>query len=585
MSPLTSTPNPPSHPPTSTDPSTTTTKMPSATQRILVIVGGVAGGMSAATRARRLDENASITVFEKGPYVSFANCGIPYALSSIIPDPDSLLIQTPESVKNRFNIDVHINHEVLAIDRGKKVVMVRSKKDGTLEEVPYDKLILSQGAKPVRPNLEGVDSPWVFQLTTIADLEGAKEYIASHKVGKAVVIGGGFIGLEAAENLRLLGLEVAIVEMGAHVLPPIDADIAEPVHAELRKNGVELMLGTTVQKIEGDGVVVEGGEKIPAQMVMLVVGVRARTDLAREAGLNIGKTGVSVNAQMQTSDPDIYAVGDMVETEQKVTGLRKVLALAGPANRQGRLAADHIFGKDVTYRGNVGAAVVKVFGLTVGITGLSVTELRKLGRDPLWVSAHPPDHAGYYPGAHPLTLKVAFDRESGKILGAQGVGVAGVDKRIDVLSTAIQGNMTVFDLEHLELVYAPPYGAAKDPVNMVGFIGSNVLRGDVDIVHGQDLSPADLKKLQVVDVRSPGEFARGHLKCASNIPVNDLRHDVATLDKGRKTLVYCQVGYRGYLAQRILKQKGFDVVNLDGGYKSVADGGLRDLQEVPASAC
>ncbi|KAK4443895.1 FAD/NAD-linked reductase, partial [Podospora aff. communis PSN243] len=366
-----------------------------------------------------------------------------------------------------------------------------------------------------------------------------------------------------------------------HVLPPIDADIAEPVHVELKKNGVRLVLGKGVGKIEGDAVVLDDGERVPAELVMLVVGVQPRTGLAKDAGLELGKNGVTVNAQMQTSDPDIYAVGDMVETEQKVTGLRKVLALAGPANRQGRMAADHIFGKDVSYRGNVGAAVVKVFGLTVGVTGLSVEGLRRLGIDPLWVSAHPPDHAGYYPGAHPITLKVAFEKGTGKILGAQGVGTAGVDKRIDVLSTAIQADMTVFDLEHLELCYAPPYGSAKDPINMVGFIGSNVLRGDVDIVHGQDLTPADLNKMQVVDVRSPGEFSRGHLKFAKNIPVNDLRGDMAELDKSKKTVVYCQVGYRGYLADRILKQKGFDVVNLDGGYKSVADAGLKDLQEVP----
>ncbi|KAK0649595.1 hypothetical protein B0T16DRAFT_325494 [Cercophora newfieldiana] len=537
--------------------------------------------MSAATRARRLDENADITVFEKGPYISFANCGIPYALSDTIPDPDSLLLQSPESVKKRFNIDVKINTEVVGIDREKKVVLVRPKGKEEVEEVSYDKLILSQGARPMVPDVEGVEMGHVFRLTTVVDLEGVRGYMREKGVKRAVVVGGGFIGLEAAENLKTMGLEVTVVERGEHVLPPIDRDIAEPVHAELRRNGVGLVLGKGVGKIEKDAVVVDGGERIPAELVIMVVGVRPRTGLAKAAGLDVGKNGVTVNGQMQTSDPDIYAVGDMVETEQRVTGLRQVLALAGPANRQGRMAADHIFGKDVAYRGNVGAAVVKVFGLTVGITGLSVEALQRLGREPLWVSAHPPDHASYYPGAHAITLKVAFEKETGKILGAQGVGVAGVDKRIDVLSTAIQGNMTIFDLEHLELAYAPPYGSAKDPVNMVGFIGSNLLRGDVDIAHGQDLTPEELKNMQVVDVRSPGEFSRGHLKFAKNIPVNDLRGDIASLDKSKKTLVYCQVGYRGYLADRILKQKGFDVMNLDGGYKSVADGGLKELQEVP----
>lgn len=537
--------------------------------------------MSAATRARRLSEDAQITVFEKGPYVSFANCGIPYALSSTIPDPDSLLLQTPESFKRRFNIDVKIHHQVVGIDRKKKVVLVKQGKNGEVEEVGYDKLILAQGAKPIVPPVKGVDGEQVFQLTTMVDLEGVKGYMRGHEVKSAVVIGGGFIGLEAVENLKALGLEVAVVERAEHVLPPIDRDMAEPLHEELRKHGVKVVLGKSAERIEKGWVVVEGGERIKADLVMLVAGVRARTELAREAGLDIGKGGVTVNAQMQTSDPDIYAVGDMVETEQRVTGLRKVLALAGPANRQGRMAADHIFGKDVSYRGNVGTAVVKVFDLTVGITGLSVESLRQLGKDPLWVSAHPPDHAGYYPGARQITLKVAFERKTGRILGAQAFGVAGVDKRIDVLATAMQGNMTVFDLEHLELAYAPPYGSAKDPINMVGFIAGNVLRDDVEIVHGEDLTPEDLKKLQVIDVRSPGEFSGGHLKYATNININDLRDDVSQLDKSKKTLVYCQVGYRGYLADRILKQRGFDVMNLDGGFKSVLDGGFTSLQEMP----
>ena len=537
--------------------------------------------MSAATRLRRLDEKAVITVFEKGPYVSFANCGIPYALGDVIQRREALLLQTPQSFKTRFNIDVHVNHEVVAIDRERKVVRVQVVGSKDVREAPYDKLILSQGAAPVRPPLSGIDLPHVFHLTTIADLDGAKRYLDEHEVKNACVVGGGFIGIEAAENLQRLGLQVSVVEMANHVLPPLDADIAEPIHTELRRNGVRLALKARANKIEATCVVLENGSDVPAEFVLLVLGVRARTKLAKDAGLVVGKSGVAVNAQMQTSDPNIYAVGDMVETAHIVTGLRTPVALAGPANRQGRLAADHICGEDVQYRGNVGAAVCKAFDVTVGIAGLSVDALRKLGHDVVWVSAHPPDHAGYYPGAHPMTLKVAFDRKTGKLLGAQGVGPAGIDKRIDVLSTAIQAGMTMFDLEHLELVYAPPYGSAKDPVNMVGFIGGNVMRGQVEIVHGEDLTSKDLETMQVVDVRSPAEFSRGHMRHAVNISIDTLRENVDRLDKGRQTLVYCQVGYRGYLAYRILKQKGFEhVVNLDGGYKTLVEAGFTSLREV-----
>ncbi len=556
--------------------------MPSRVNKRIVIVGGVAGGMSAATRARRLDENASITVFEQGPYVSFANCGIPYALSDVIKDRDALLLQTPESFKKRFNIDAFVNHQVTNLDRQNHTVTVQSLLNPQdTRDVPYDKLILSQGAAPVQPDIPGATLPHVFHLTTIEDLDNAKKYMTSHNVKQACVIGGGFIGLEAAENLRLLALDVFIVERLTHVLPPIDADMAEPVHTELRRNGITLALNQSVQGISATHVATSAGNNIPAQLVLLVLGVRARTGLARRAGLDIGKTGVSVNPQMQTSDPDIYAVGDMVETDHRIAGLPRLVALAGPANRQGRLAADHICGRPVQYRGNIGTAICKVFDLTIGIAGLSVEALKSVGFDPLWVTAHPPDHAGYYPGAHAVTLKVAFEKGSGRLLGAQGVGISGVDKRVDVLATAIQANMTVFDLEHLELGYAPPYGSAKDPVNMVGFIGGNLLRGDVKTVHDDELTVDELESAQVVDVRTPNEYSRGHLKHAVNVPINDLRGRIEELDKDKKTIVYCQVGYRGYLAQRILDQKGFDVLNLDGGFKSVVEGGFKPLISVP----
>ncbi|KAK5661834.1 hypothetical protein OQA88_9937 [Cercophora sp. LCS_1] len=548
----------------------------------VIIIGGVAGGMSAATRLRRLNESASITVFERGHYVSYANCGIPYALGDVIANREDLLLQTPQSFKERFNIDVRVDDEVVGIDRQQKVVLVKPDGSQQVKEYPYDKVILSQGAAPLVPAIPGAkEEEHVFHLTTVDDLDKAKGWMNTHSVTHAVVVGGGFIGVEAAENLRLLGLEVTVVERMDHVLPPYDADIVEVVHAEMRRNGVRLVTGATVVGIEKECVVLDTGDKVPSQLVLLVMGVRARTDLARQAGLELGERGIKVNDQMQTSDPDIYAVGDMAETVNRVTGQMGVVALAGPANREGRLAADHICGRDVRYPGNIGTSVCKCFDVTVGIAGMSVDGLRRAGMDPLWVSAHPPNHAGYYPGAKQLTLKVAFDKKDGRLLGAQAVGAAGVDKRIDVLSTAIQARMTIFDLENLELAYAPPYGSAKDAVNMVGFIGSNLMRGDTRIAHPEDLSPKRLEGFQVLDVRTPREFARGYLKSAVNIPINSLREKMGELDKSRPTLAYCQVGYRGYLAQRLLEQNGFDVVNLNGGYKSVEEAGLKSLQVVP----
>lgn len=587
----------------------------------VIIIGGVAGGMSCATRLRRLNEHARITVFEKGPYVSYANCGIPYALGGVIADRDKLLLQTPESFKARFNVDVFVNTEVMAIDREKKVVRVRKvpgevERDwlkgegvvtgvsgdgedegeerrgrsatgekrggvGEVREVEYDKVVMSMGAKSRKLDVEGIDGENVFHLATVEDLDAVKEFISKQGVKRSCVIGGGFIGVETAENLRLLGLEVAVVDINQHILPPVDMDVAALAHAEMRKNGVRLALGAKLRKIEKTRVLLEDGGEIQAELVMTMPGVIARTELAKKSGLEVGKTGVKVNAQMQTSDPDIYAVGDMVETEHRVAGMPRVVALAGPANRQGRLAADHICGLKVAYRGNVGTAACKVFDTTVAITGLSVSALRRLGKDPLWVSAHPPSHAGYYPGAQPIYLKIAFEKNTGLLLGAQAVGKDGADKRIDVLATAIQGNMTVFDLEHLELCYAPPYGSAKDAVNMVGFIAGNLLRGDVKVSHSEDLDEGDLESMQVVDVRSPAEFAKGHLKGAININVNTLRDKTSMLDKTRPVLSYCQVGYRGYVATRILEQAGFNAVNLDGGYKTVVETGLTRLLEGP----
>ncbi|KAG4283362.1 hypothetical protein FPRO06_07741 [Fusarium proliferatum] len=545
--------------------------------RRIIIIGGVAGGMSAATRLRRLDESAIITVFEQGAYTGFANCGIPYALGKVIEHDEELILRTPMDFKERFNIDVHVQAEVVNIDRAKHSVSVRTEGYDCIRQFGYDKLILAQGAEAFRPLCAGTDVDNITTIQTIADLQKVHKLLSDRDVKYVCVIGAGFIGIEVAENLRKLGLDVSIVEYGSHIFPPIDGEMAEILHLELRDNGIQLFLNESAQKIDKSRVTLSSGLVLPADLVILAAGVRARTGLAKQAGLVLGMTGVRVNTHMQTSDTDIYAVGDMVETQNNIMERPAMLAMAGPANRQGRMAADHICGKMVNYRGNAGTSVCQVFGLTLGFVGLSTQVLRQLGHYPLSITVHPPDHAGYFPGSHTMTIRLAFRKETGQILGAQIIGKAGVDKRIDVLATAMQFGSTVFDLEHLELGYAPPYGSAKDAVNMAGFVASNVLRGDCKIVHAEQLTREKLDELQVVDVRSPEEFARGHLHQAVNLPLNNLRQQLATLDRSRSTMVYCQVGYRGYLAYCILRQFGFDVVNLDGGFKTVVQGRCQSL--------
>ena len=562
----------------------------------VVIVGGVAGGMSAATRLRRLDESAMITVFEKGLYVNYATSGLPYSLGGVIKDDNELILQTPESFKALFNIDVYVNTEVIDIDREGRFVTVQPLRGGEgSSQFYYDKLILSQGAEPLRPSIEGTNLHHVFTFQTIPDLRTIRHFMSEHDVRHIAIVGGGFIGLETAEALNHVDREVTIIEYMPQVFPPIDEDMAGFLHAEIRRHDVRLLLNARVSKIELGRVVLSDGNVVLADLVILSAGTRGRTRLARESGLKIGKIGVAVNSSMQTSDPDIYAVGDMVETYHRVAkvpsllSLRGVyavghmvetyhrvevpsqLALRGPASRQGRLAADHICGKSTHYRGNVGTSVCKVFDLTVANTGLTVKALRAMGQDPLWITIHPLDHADHYPGANSMTLKVIFENRTGRLLGAQAIGASGINKRIDVLSTALQARMSIFDLEHLELSYAPPYSSAKDAVNVAGFVGGNVLRGDVQIIHTENLE-REMSGAQIVDVRSPEEFHSGHVPDAVNLPINTLRENVSTLEKGRRLIVYCQEGNRGYLAYRILKQKGFDVVNLDGGYKLLANG-------------
>lgn len=545
-----------------------------------IIVGGVAGGMSAATRARRLSESASITVFEKGPYVSYANCGIPYSLGEVIQKEESLILNTPKSFKDRYNLDVHIDSEVVKIDPQQKTVDVRVQGEKTIERYAWDKLVLSLGAEPFLPPLKGIDLPHVFTLQTIPDLRRIRCALQDSTCVKHVaVIGGGFIGLEAAENIKGLGFEVSILEAAPQVFTLVDHDIAERIHTELRANGVSVHLRVNIKEIQPGHVMLGSGETVPADVVIAAVGVRPRTSLARDAGLKIGSSGaVSVDHFMRTSHPDIYAVGDMVETENRVLDRALPLALAGPAARQGRIAVDHALGiLKEGYRGNVGTSICKVFGLAVASVGTSARVLQQMGKKPLWVTVYPPSHAGYYPRAQPLSLRVIFEPESGRLLGAQVVGKEGVDKQIDVLAMAMQAGMSISDLEHLELAYAPPYGSAKSPVNMAGFVGTNVLRGIVRIMHPEELvsSGFPLESIQLLDVRSPEEFGRGHIPGAVNISVNTLRERMDELDKNKYTVVYCGVGYRGYLAYRMLEQNGFEqVVNLDGGTSLFFSGGF-----------
>jgi NADPH-dependent 2,4-dienoyl-CoA reductase/sulfur reductase-like enzyme/rhodanese-related sulfurtransferase len=539
----------------------------------LVIVGGVAGGASAAARARRLSEDAEVVLIERGPDVSFANCGLPYYLGGEIADRDKLLVVTPERLKARLNLDVRTRSSVEAIDRARKTVRVRDLATGREYEEPYDKLILAPGAAPIRPPLPGIDLPGVFTLRNLQDVDRIKERLDGG-VRRAVVIGAGFIGLELVENLARRGVSTTVVELQDQVLPPFDKEMTTPVAQELAGRGVTLQLGQSAEAFEpaADGltVVLKSGRRLPAHLVVLGVGVRPESRLAVEAGLAVGpRGGIRVNEHLQTSDPDVYAVGDAIEVTDFVTGEPAQVPLAGPANRQGRLAADHAFGRPARYRGTQGTAIVRVFGKTAALTGTSEKSLERAGRPYRKVYVHPTHHAGYYPGAEAMTLKLLFDPESGRVLGAQAVGGAGVDKRIDVLAVAIQAGMSVFDLEEMELAYAPQYGSAKDPVNMAGFVAAGLLRGDHPQADVEAVLAAPAGERPVlVDVRTPQEYAGGHIPGAVNVPVDDLRSRLRELPRDRDIAVYCQVGQRGYLATRILLQAGYPAANVGGGYKT-----------------
>jgi NADPH-dependent 2,4-dienoyl-CoA reductase/sulfur reductase-like enzyme/rhodanese-related sulfurtransferase len=536
----------------------------------LVIVGGVAGGASAAARARRLSESAHIVLFERGPDVSFANCGLPYHIGGVIAERGKLLVVTPERLRSRFNLDVRTLSTVVAIDRAAKTVRVREASGREYNE-PYDKLILAPGAAPLRPPVPGIDLPGVFTLRNLQDMDRIKGRI-DRGVRSAVVVGAGFIGLELAENLTHRGAKVTVIELQDQVLPPLDREMTTPIAAHLASKGVELLLGDSAESFrasaDGLDVRLKSGAHRAADLVLVGVGVRPENELAVASGLGVGpRGGIKVNDHLQTDDPDVYAVGDAIEVEDFVTKTPTQVPLAGPANRQGRIAADHAFGRDARYRGTQGTAVVGVFDRTAAATGASEKALKRLGRAYRKVYVHPGNHVGYYPGAEPMHLKLLFDPDGGRILGAQAVGGAGVDKRIDVLAIAIQAGMTVFDLEEAELAYAPQYGAAKDPVNMAGFVASGLLRGDHPQVDVETILEAGGAAASfLLDVRTPEEFARGTIPGAVNIPVDDLRKRLHELPRDRPIAAFCQVGQRGYLATRILNQSGFPASNIGGGY-------------------
>ncbi len=539
----------------------------------LLIVGGVAGGASAAARARRLSEDAQIVVFERGPDVSFANCGLPYYVGGKIAQREKLLVTTPERLRTRFNLDVRTRQSVERIDRAAKKVVVRDLAADRTYEESYDKLILAPGAAPLRPPIPGVELDAVQTLRNLQDVDRIKQRV-DQGVKEVVVVGAGFIGLELVENFVRRGVATTVVELQDQVLPPFDKEMTTPILQTLRAHGVQVLLGQSAEAFEPDGAEVvvrlKSGEQLRAGLVILGVGVRPENKLAVDAGLAVGaRGGIQVNAQMQTSDPDVYAVGDAIEVTDVVSGAAVQVPLAGPANRQGRIAADHIFGRPAQYRGTQGTAIVGVFERTAALTGASEKALRRAGRKFRKVYLHPAQHAGYYPGAEPMALKVLFDPDSGQLLGAQAVGGEGVDKRIDVLAVALQAGLTVFDLEEMELAYAPQYGSAKDPVNMAGFVAAGLVRGDhpqLDV--DEFLAPPAAERGFLLDVRTPEEFSAGHIPGAVNIPVDELRARLAELPRERPIAAYCQVGQRGYLATRILLQHGFSAANLGGGYKT-----------------
>ncbi|KGN67834.1 FAD-dependent oxidoreductase [Porphyromonas sp. COT-108 OH1349] len=540
-----------------------------------VIVGGVAGGATAAARLRRLDEHAEIVLFEKGKYISYANCGLPYHIGGVIEERDMLFLQTPQSFSDMFHMDIRVESEVLRIDRAGKQVEVR-RADGTTYMESYDKLLLSPGAVPVVPPLPGIDSPGVFTLRNVEDMDAIKHYLDSHKVKKAVVVGGGFIGLEMAENLHARHIEVSVVEMAPQVMAPIDFSLASVVHAHMHQKGVGLYLGKAVtairQAAEGSALSLslDSGETLDADLILLSIGVRPNSKLAEDAGLEIGEArGIKVDDYLQTSDPDIFAVGDAIEFRHPITGKSWTNYLAGPANRQARIVAGNMSGlQKQTYEGAIGTAIAKVFDLTVASTGLAAKAAKREGLPYLTATVQPNSHAGYYPNAFPLTLKIVFHPETGRLYGAQCVGVSGVDKRIDSIAQIIKHEGTIYDLMKTEQAYAPPFSSAKDPVALAGYVAENIISGKMKPLYWREMQAADPKKVTIVDVRPREAYDVEHISGSMHIPLEEMRFRHREIPKDKPVYIYCTVGFRGYLSSNILLQNGFtDVYNLIGGYR------------------
>ncbi|MCQ9209118.1 FAD-dependent oxidoreductase [Granulicatella seriolae] len=534
----------------------------------IIIVGGVAGGMSAATRLRRLMEDAEIVVLEKGPFVSFANCGLPYFVSGEIEARDSLLVQTPEALRARFNLDVRPHHEVMAINPVDKTVTIKHNDQLTTES--YDKLILSPGAKPFIPPIVGLSQATnVYSLRNVPDLDKIMENIEQRKPKNAIVIGAGFIGLEMAENLKKRGLQVTLIEKAPHVLPPLDEEMAAFVKNELVGKGVQVITAQSATEFrnQGNSVILEDGTELQSDLTILSVGVQPENTLAKDAGIELGlRGGILVDDNYQTNLSDIYAVGDAILVKQQITGESALISLASPANRQGRQVADVIAGLNRKNKGSIGTAIVRVFDLSAASTGLSERVAKMAGLDVAVVHISGKDHAGYYPGATEVVLKLVFNPKTGEIYGAQGIGKKGIDKRIDILATAIKGGLTVFDLPELEFTYAPPFGAAKDPVNMIGYVALNQIEGLSDTIQWYELTEELSKGKVLLDVREESELANGRFKEAINIPLNDLRCRISELDPTKEYIISCHSGLRSYIGERILKQAGFKVENLDGAF-------------------
>ncbi|WP_027108113.1 CoA-disulfide reductase [Lacticigenium naphthae] len=539
--------------------------------RKIIIVGGVAGGATAAARLRRLNEQDEIILLEKGEYISFANCGLPYHIGGTIKERDSLLLETVDGMSKKFNLDVRNFNEVISIDKDEKSVMIKNHQTGNTYKETFDKLVLSTGARPIAPPIKGVnEANNIFTLRNIPDMDAIKEYVENNQVKKVAVIGGGFIGLEMMENLHELGLDVSVIEMTDQVMAPVDFEMAQLIHSHIELYGVNLVLNDGVDSFEKNGKEIRlcSGKTVASDMTILSIGVTPESELAKQAGLEIGLRGsIVVNKQLQTSAEDIYAIGDVIEVKDFINGQATLVPLAWPANRQGRILADHFNGEDISYEGTLGTSVAKVFQLTVASSGNNEKTLKRLGLDYEVVHIHPNSHAGYYPGASPLDIKLLFSPE-GKIYGVQAIGMDGVEKRVDVIATAMKLHATIFDLPTLELAYAPPYSSAKDPVNIAGYAAGNLLKGTVHSFQWHEVDQLIADGALFLDVREEFEQATGTLAGSVNIPLDQIRERMNELPKDKTVYVYCQVGHRGYNAARILMQNGFDVKNLDGGYKT-----------------